>query len=145
MTFRKNGGYYQLRLFPGEEVVATLVEFCRKQRVRSGVISGIGAAEDVVLGCFDRKRRMCHKRAFRGDCEIAALVGNTAWAGREPICHIHAVISTPKLAAHAGHLFSATVTVTCEVAITPGSVRLSRTPDPASGLKLLALGRGAGS
>jgi predicted DNA-binding protein with PD1-like motif len=135
----RNGGYWQLRLMPGEEIVATLVGFVRSRRIKSGFLTGIGAAEDVTLGCFDPKTRAYHKRTFKGDHEVAAVVGNVAWVGSDPVCHIHAVISTPRLATFAGHLFSGTVTVTLEVALVPGARHLVRKPDPLSGLNLLVL------
>jgi hypothetical protein len=135
----RNGAYYQLRLMPGEEIMETLAGFVRSHRIRSGSLTAIGAAEDVTLGCFDPKTKAYHKRTFKGDHEVAALVGNVAWVGKNPVCHIHAVISTPRLATFAGHLFSGTVTVTLEVALVPGPRRLARKPDPLSGLNLLAL------
>jgi predicted DNA-binding protein with PD1-like motif len=135
----RNGTYWQLRLMPGEEIVETLVGFLRSRRIKSGFLTGIGAAENVVLGCFDPGTRAYHKRTFKGDNEIAAIVGNVGWLKKEPACHIHAVISRPSLATYAGHLFSGTVTVTLEVALVPGTRRLSRKPDPHSGLNLLAL------
>ncbi len=139
MTAVRNGAYWQLRLMPGEEIVATIAGFVRRRRIKSGFLTAIGAAEDLTLGCFDPKKRVYHQRTFRGDCEVAALVGNVAWDGGNPLCHIHAVISTPRLTTFAGHLFSGTVTVTLEVALLPGARRLGRRPDPLSGLKLLHL------
>jgi hypothetical protein len=135
----RNGAYWQLRLMPGEEIVETLAGFVRSKRIKSGLLTAIGAAEDITLGCFNPKTRAYHKRTFEGDCEVAALIGNVAWDGRNPLCHVHAVISTPRLATFAGHLFSGKVTVTLEVALLPGTRRLSRRPDPFSGLKLLHL------
>lgn len=135
----RNGAYFQLRLMPGEEIMNTLAEFVRRRRIKSGFLTGIGAAEDITLGCFDPKTRTYHKRTFAGDHEVAALVGNVAWGGKSPVCHVHAVISTPKLTTYAGHLFSGKVTVTLEVTLVPGTRRLERKPDPLSGLKLLAL------
>jgi hypothetical protein len=139
VRYTANGAYYQLRLEPGEEVVETLLRFCRARRTKSGFLTGLGAAEDIVLGCFDPRRRAYRKRTLKGDHEIAALVGNVAWDGKLPISHIHAVVSTPTLAVLAGHLFSARVTVTCEIALVPGSRRLTRAVDPVYGLKLLNL------
>lgn len=137
----KNGVYWQLKFEPGEEVVATLSAFLRRKRIRSAALTGIGAAEDVVLGCFIPKTRKYRKRTFPGDSEIAALCGNTAWRDGEPACHIHAVVATPGFATRAGHLFAATVTVTCEVSLWPGVRRLERKVDPACGLALLDLPR----
>ena len=135
----KNGLYWQLRLMPGEEIVETLAGFVRKQRIKSGFMTAIGAAEDITLGCFNPQTKAYHKRMFIGDHEVAAMVGNVAWVGRNPVCHIHAIISTSRLTTFAGHLFSGTVTVTLEVALLPGIRRLARKPDPISGLNLLAL------
>ncbi|MCX6840921.1 MAG: DNA-binding protein [candidate division WOR-3 bacterium] len=139
MTAVRNGTYWQLRLMPGEEIVETLAGFVRRHRIKSGFLTAIGAAEDITLGCFNPKTRTYHKRTFAGDHEVAALVGNVAWDGKDPLCHIHAVISTPRLVTFAGHLFSGKVTVTLEVALVPGTRRLNRRPDPLSGLKLLHL------
>jgi hypothetical protein len=135
----RNGAYYQLRLMPGEEIVETLAGFVGSHRIKSGFLTGIGAAEDIVLGCFDPKTKTYHKRTFEGDNEVAAVVGNVAWLKQAPACHIHAVISRPNLTTFAGHLFSGTVTVTLEVALVPGTRRLQRKPDPFSGLNLLEL------
>ena len=135
----RNGAYYQLRLMPGEEIIETLAGFVRRHRIKSGFLTGIGAAEGITLGCFDPKTRAYHKRTFKGDHEVAAVVGNVARVGGDPACHIHAVISNPRLATFAGHLFSGTVTVTLEVALVTGTRRLARKPDPLSGLNLLSL------
>ena len=139
MKSLKNGPYWLLKLEPGDEIVETLVGFLRKHRVKSAFLTAIGAGEDLVLGCFDPKARSYHKRTFKGDNEVAAIVGNVGWLKQAPACHIHAVISRPNLTTFAGHLFSGTVTVTLEVALVPGTRRLARKPDPLSGLNLLAL------
>lgn len=139
MKAARNGSYWQLRLMPGEEIVETLAGFIRSRRIKSGFLTAIGAAENITLGCFDPKTKTYRKRVFRGDHEVAALVGSVAWVGKNPACHIHAVISNPRLTTFAGHLFSGTVTVTLEVAFVPGTRRLARKPDPLSGLDLLAL------
>ncbi|MBM3332061.1 DNA-binding protein [candidate division WOR-3 bacterium] len=139
MKAARNGSYWQLRLMPGEEIVETIAGFVCSHRIKSGFLTGIGAAEDIVLGCFDPKTKVYHKRTFKGDNEVAAIVGNVAWVGKNPVCHIHAVISRPNLTTYAGHLFSGTVTVTLEVALVPGTRRLARKPDPLSGLNLLTL------
>ncbi|HTW90159.1 MAG TPA: PPC domain-containing DNA-binding protein [bacterium] len=135
----RNGSYWQLRLMPGEEIIETLAGFVRSRRIRSGFLTGIGAADNITLGCFDPKTRTYHKRLFEGDHEVAAVVGNVAWVGKNPACHIHAVISNPRLTTFAGHLFSGKVTVTLEVTLVPGTRRLVRKPDPLSGLNLLTL------
>ncbi len=139
MRYGQAGSLYQLRLEPGEEVVATVTEFVRARRVGSGTITGLGAADRVELGWFDRRKQEYVRRLFPAECEIASLTGNIAWHGDEPVCHLHAVVAAQGLAARAGHLFRARVTVTCEVGIVAGAGRLERSGDPATGLKLLDL------
>jgi predicted DNA-binding protein with PD1-like motif len=139
MQFARSGSFYQLRLERGEDIPTAVTDFVRRQRIRSGVISGIGAAERVVLGYFDQGSRSYRKRSFPGQYEIAALVGNVGWDGPNPICHMHAVISDARMVTRGGHLFEARVTVTCEVTIVTGTRKLRREPDPATGLKLLLL------
>ena len=139
MKYVRTGGFYQLRLAKGEDILEALVGFVRRHDIKSGFFTGIGAAEDVVLGLYEPKKKVYVKRTFKGDCEIANIVGNVAWDGKDPICHTHATISTPKLVAFAGHLFAGRVSVTCEVALVPGTRRLRRALEPAIGLKLLQL------
>lgn len=139
MKFRKNGPYYQLRLERSEEIVAALVDFARKRRIRSALLVGLGAGEEFVLGFYDLKRRRYLKRRFRGEHEIAGLVGNVAWAGDDPVCHVHAIISDSRLTTFSGHLFEGRVTATCEIAVMPGTRRFGRRLEADSGLKLLQL------
>ncbi|MEO0085133.1 MAG: PPC domain-containing DNA-binding protein [candidate division WOR-3 bacterium] len=139
MRFRKNGPYYQLRLERSEEIVASLATFVRKSKLRSAFLVGLGAGENLVLGFYDLRRRRYQRRRFRGEYEITSLVGNVAWAGGEPVCHVHAVISNSRLTTFSGHLFEGHVTVTCEITVMTGVRRLERRLEPDSGLKLLHL------
>jgi len=135
----KAGPFYQLRLARGEDIPTEVIAFVTRNRVGSGIITGIGAAEHITLGWFNFKTGRYRKKTLRGEYEIAAIVGNVAWDGRTPICHMHALITGRDMAALGGHLFAARVAATCEIAILPGSKRLARKLDPATGLKLLAL------
>lgn len=139
MIWVKNGDFYQLRLMPGEEILASLIDFVRKRRIKSGVIWGLGAGSEMVLGWYDLEHQVYHRRRFRGEYEISALLGNIAWENSEPICHIHTVISNRRFATYGGHLFEGKVGATCEVAILPGAKSLRRELEPGTGLKLLKL------
>lgn len=139
MKWRRNGSYYQLRLMKDEDVLKELAGFVRSRRLKSGMLMGVGAATQIVLGYYDLHRQQYRKRRFRGEYELAALVGNIAWDDKEPVCHIHAVISDRRCAAHAGHLFEARVAATCEISVIPGRSRVLRRLEPDTGLKLLQL------
>ncbi len=141
MTAAKNGSYWQLRLERGEDIPSALASFVAKHGIKSGVLIGLGAAETIVLGYFHLQSRKYRQRTFAGDYEIASIVGNVAWDGKVPVCHLHAVISGPQMNAYAGHLFSARVAATCEVSLFPGRRKLQRRIDSLTGLKLLQLAR----
>jgi hypothetical protein len=141
MRHTRTGRGYLLRLERGEDIIATLRQFVRTKKIPSGTFTGLGAADRITLGMFDPARRTYRKRLFRGDHELAALVGNIAWDRADPVCHTHAVISNRNMQAFAGHLFAARVTVTCELTLLPGTGRVRRCLDPATGLKLLDLAR----
>ncbi|OYD15639.1 hypothetical protein CH330_05240 [candidate division WOR-3 bacterium JGI_Cruoil_03_51_56] len=137
MRFIKLGPFYQLRLDRGEDIPLIITDFVKRQKIRSGIITGLGAACDVVLGYFDLKRRKYRKRRFPDEYEIASLTGNITWQGRKPFCHLHVVIANSRLTTHGGHFFSGRVSAACEVAILPGQKSIGRVEETATGLKLL--------
>ncbi|MEO0025643.1 MAG: PPC domain-containing DNA-binding protein [candidate division WOR-3 bacterium] len=139
MRYRKNGSYYQLRLERDEEIIPALEQFVRKLKLRSGLVIGLGAGSELELGCYDLKTKKYHRRHFPGEYEICTLVGNIAWSEKNPVLHLHAVISNRRLTTYSGHLFAGRVAATCEIAVIPGREKLVRQLEPDSGLKLLQL------
>lgn len=139
MTYHRAGSFYQVRLHKGEDVVEQLKKFVRRRRVGSGIVTGIGAADAVELGLFDSKKREYVKQRFDGDWEIVSILGNIAWLDKEPVCHLHCVIADAGQQCRGGHLYAARVSVTCELTVQPGTRRIMRAPDAATGLNLLDL------
>ncbi|MEO0080927.1 MAG: PPC domain-containing DNA-binding protein [candidate division WOR-3 bacterium] len=139
MTCVRNGAYWQLRLERGEDVPTEVAGFVLRHQIRSGLITGLGAADMVVLGHFSLRTKKYRKRKLAGEYEIAGILGNIAWDGKVPVCHMHAVVTGPDMKALGGHLFAARVAATCEISILPGARRLGRKLDQTTGLKLLAL------
>ena len=139
MTWRRAGGFFILRLARGEDIPTEVAGFVRRLKVRSGIVSGIGAASDIELGYFHLHERRYERKRIKAECEVASITGNIAWAGADPVCHLHAVVTDSRMRAWGGHLFAAKVAATCEVCITPGRVSLKRAADPGTGLKLLDL------
>ena len=122
---------WALRLDSGEEIVAALRAFALAQGIRSGQISGIGAAGGIELGYFVRGTREYVTKRFEGEYEIGALTGNFSELDGAPFPHCHVVIGGEDFVAHTGHLFHAAVTVTCELQIVtdPEVLRRVRRPD----------------
>ena len=122
---------YAVRIESGEEIVGTLAAFARRENVRAGLISGLGAASDCELGYFVRATGQYVRRLFPGEQEIGALTGNFSELDGEPFPHCHAVIAGEDLVAMSGHLFRGLTTVTCEVQVVtdPGILKRVRRPD----------------
>jgi predicted DNA-binding protein with PD1-like motif len=122
---------YALRLDSGEEIVAGLRDFARRQSVRAAALLGLGALGECELGFYVRGTGSYVRRAFTGEFEIGSLVGNLADFEGEPFPHCHVVIAGEDFVAHTGHLFRGVVSVTCEIQVIrdPGVLRRVRRPE----------------
>ncbi len=140
MRFAKFGSNYMLKLERGEEVVETLTRFVRQNSITAGSVSGIGAVSDITLGFFDPETKDYHKETFPGGYEVANICGNIAVLDGQEMLHLHVSIADSNHRALAGHLFSATVSVTLELAIAFFPGVLERKMDEEIGLNLLDLG-----
>ena len=139
MQYRKVTGGYLLRIERGEEVMASLLKFIKKYKIKSGFMVGLGACEKLELGYFDAVKGVYKNKKFAGEYEVTNLTGNIAYLGKEPIAHVHITISDDKFKAIAGHLWSAVVSGTVEIYITAFGAAIKRAKDPVTGLNLLKL------
>ena len=57
MDYRVFGDKIALRLDPGEELLDRISEVCRRQGVRFGSITGIGAANHVTIGFYNLEKQ----------------------------------------------------------------------------------------
>lgn len=142
-----DGKVYLLRFDRGEEVMMHLLNWARERRLEGAFLSGLGAIENPHLGYFDAEKRSYIDKEFEGEFEIASLCGNLSWDADEegegepepkPIAHIHVVISGPNFLAFGGHLYSAVVSGTVEIAVNPIDTKLVREYKEELNLKLLA-------
>jgi uncharacterized protein len=139
MTFQRTGSNYILRLFKGEELIETLKNFAQKYGISSGMISAIGATDDVTIGYYDVEQKDYKKQNFKGNLEILSLLGNVTRFEEEAFFHLHVILGDEKYKVWGGHLFSATVNPTCEVIINALDTVTYRKMDKETGLKLLKL------
>jgi predicted DNA-binding protein with PD1-like motif len=139
MRYARLGDAFLLRLYTGEEIVATATEFARAQSIDAGEVSAIGAAYDVVLGYFDRATKQYERHAVEGEVEIVSLLGNLAIKEGQPFAHLHAAVAGRDFRPYAGHLFEGKAGATCEIVIRPMKGYAQRTKDEATGLFLLDL------
>lgn len=136
MKVRKVKGGYLLRLEKGEEVISSLKRLVSDEGIKSGIIIGIGAIEDIKLGYYDPVKKEHFDKEFKGSHELGNLTGNISYLNGEPLIHIHATISSSALSAYTGHLSSARISLTAEILILTFDAELSRKHDPETGLNL---------
>lgn len=114
MTHKQFGNKYIVRLDRGEEVVDSLKEFCRANNVKLGTVTGLGAADKIVLGLFKTKNKEYKTKEFVGDFELTSVSGNISQMNGEVYLHLHANISDENCQTFGGHLTSANISGTFE-------------------------------
>ncbi len=132
-----DGTNYLLRFDRGEEVITTLLRWAKERKLEGAFLTGLGAVENPHLGYFDAEKKGYIDKEFEGEFEIASLTGNLAWDGAGPIAHIHVTIAGPNFLAFGGHLYSAVVSGTVEIAVIPFGSKLERKYKEELNLKLL--------
>lgn len=139
MQYKKTKFGYLVRLMRGEEIIASLTELAEKERIQSGFLFGLGAVANPKLGYFDLKTKEYQSETFEGEFEIVNLTGNISQLEGKPFIHAHLTISDQECKAFGGHLFSAQVHATGEIAIIDFALPIARKLDQEIGLKLLDL------
>lgn len=134
-----NNGYI-LKLEKGEEILDSLTKFCADNDIRSGSITGIGGADNVVLKYYNLEKTDYDSRTFSGkNYEILSLNGNISQVDSKPFLHIHATIGDSDYKVFGGHLGSAKIGITCEIIIHTYDETVGRKLDENLRLKFLDL------
>ena len=141
MKVRDTEKGFVLVLARGEELIATLTDFCTRRGISSAVFQGIGAVERVKIGYYDLGKKEYFFRSESGIFEVASMQGNVALVDNKPFVHAHAVLSRcdETCACIGAHIKEAFVAVTLEIFLTVLDTPLKRTLDESIGLKLLNL------
>jgi predicted DNA-binding protein with PD1-like motif len=134
---RNDAKTYVLAFDKGQEMMASLLAFARKERLTSGGLTGIGAVSGAVLAFFDRKAGEYKHIPVAEQAEVASLIGNVSLVDGEPFLHVHAVLGLPDGSARVGHVLEAHVWPTLEVVLTTWTQRVRRDRDKDTGLELM--------
>ena len=123
------GDRWLLRFEKGEEVIDGLRRFVRLAGIPGGVLSGIGAVDEMTVAFWDTVEKKYRDYLHRGLIEITSLTGNVAWMGVEPIVHVHVNAHHETEGGFGGHLVSARVSATLEVSLDAYPRRVDRRPE----------------
>ena len=137
MKFKKIGSKWIVRIDKGEEIVETLKQFCKENKIKLGTISGIGATDRVTIGLFNTKNKQYHSQELIGDYEITNLSGNISTMNDEIYLHLHISLADSKYNAYGGHLNSAIISGTGEIVIEEIEGEIERGLNEEVGLNLL--------
>ncbi|MCD8089361.1 MAG: DUF296 domain-containing protein, partial [Clostridiales bacterium] len=129
---------YIIRLNKGEEILETISALCEKENIKAGFVTGLGAANDIEIGIFDTVKKEYFKRSYKGDYEIAALVGNISRQNGAPYLHFHITIGNPQTEKYAaGHLSKCVISATGEIYLTAVDADVDREMSEEIGLNLM--------
>ena len=136
MDYRRFGDHIVLRIDRGEEVVEKITELVKKENIRLGSISGIGAADHVIMGVYDIEKQVYHKHEMNELVEITSLIGNITEMNGEPYLHIHINVADENGKAYGGHLNEVRIGGTSEIVITVLDGAVGRKKDQITGTGL---------
>jgi uncharacterized protein len=134
MKFLKMGNKYFVRIDKGEEVIASLKEFCKASGVKLGAIMGVGAADRATIGLFNTITKEYHNIELVGEYEILNLTGSITSKDGEIYLHLHITLGDEEYKAYGGHLNECWISGTCELTIDASEGEINRTFDEFSGL-----------
>ena len=137
MEYRMFGDTALLRLDLGDEVLDRLAEVCRRENIRLGTVSGLGAVDKATIGLYEVPTRQYHATELDGEYEISALTGNVTRKGDEVYLHLHAVFSGAGGESFGGHLTSAHICATGEIFIHRLEGEVGRAICPDTGLNIM--------
>jgi predicted DNA-binding protein with PD1-like motif len=128
---------YAVVLEPGDEVIAALGEFIRREEVEAASVTGIGAFSSAVLGYFDWQIKQYKRVPVTEQVEVLSLIGDVAVAAGVPTLHAHVVLGKADGSTVGGHLLEAQVRPTLEIIFIQAPSYLRKRRDPETGLALI--------
>jgi len=127
-----------VKLEKGEDLLEALSSIVKKENIKAGFFTGIGALNKVKMGIFvEGKYKEIN---MEGELEIVSLLGNVSLKEGKPFVHAHIIVSRRDGAAFGGHLLPGSIiSVTCEIFLVKLKEPLERSFDEKLKLYLLNL------
>ena len=133
---------HYLRLMKGEDLLASIITYCKDKDISSGSVHGIGAIGNPSLGYFDLETQTYQTNNYDFNAELVNCTGNIA-KNRETgeiIAHLHMVVGDSKGKTYGGHVMpNNQISVTGEFVIFETAIGNYRTLDEDFQLLLLDL------
>lgn len=81
MEYRIYNGVGYLRLDRGDLVIASVLDFCRRENVASAIFSGLGGCDFAEIKTFDPENKTYGSRTLSGMLELVSLWGDVTGDG----------------------------------------------------------------
>ena len=140
MDYRRYGEAVYIRVDRGDEIIASVLDVCRKEGIMSATFSGIGGCSEARIQTFIPELGAFETRTLRGMLELVSLTGNVFTDDEGGYYqHAHAVFAFKEGESHrlaAGHIQSITVLYTAEIELRPvvgGTIRRKHDPETGTG------------
>ena len=117
MQYRQFGSRYFVRIDKGEEILASLKNFCEQEKITLAEVKALGAVDDFNVGLFDVAEKKYHTNRFQFPAEIVSLWGTVTTKDGKFYAHIHMSAADVKGQVFGGHLSRAVVSATCEMIV----------------------------
>lgn len=125
-----------VRLDPGDEIIASLTEVARKEKIELAMVQGLGAVNRVVMGVYNVTKQEYKANTMEGAFEMLSLTGTLDTMKEERYSHFHIVIGDEKGNAYGGHLNEAVISATAEIVVTKLSGKVDRVKSDETGLNI---------
>ena len=136
MDYTRYENAYVIRLDKGEELVRCLTDFCKREHISYGTVSGIGACDHVLLGIYDVHQQLFYQKELNEAMEIIHVSGNITRTNDGPYLHLHVGLAREDLSLIGGHLKECTISATCELHLQAFPLKVGRQPDSETGSNL---------
>lgn len=126
-----------LVLKTGENLFDAILRCADAANLKSALVTGLGTLTDVTVAYYHTSSKSYHTQLFTGMYELISANGNISFLDGQRFLHLHAALGKEDYQVVGGHIMSATVGPSAEIAITPLTGVITRQYDPTSGLKVL--------
>ena len=115
MEYKKVKNHIIVRLDVGEEIISSIMNILKNEKISFVTVTGIGATNDFTVGTYDVTNQLYKKSNYKGVYEIVSLLGNTSTMNNEPYIHIHMSAADKNNNVVGGHLNEAYISATAEI------------------------------
>ena len=136
MEYKKVKNHIIVRLDVGEEIISSIMNILKNEKISFATVTGIGATNDFTVGTYDVTNQLYKKSNYKGVYEIVSLLGNASTMNNEPYIHIHMSAADKNNNVVGGHLNEAYISATAEILLNIVETNVDRIKDPNTGLNI---------